>query len=149
MEAQVERHSRSRIELTVKARSQFKERRCIFKVSFVVIAQWISCLLDSSFLVIDELIPESLIFLIGFLIHAALRRMWKLSCQYLQMLLIQTYGLPWDLLRMHLKMMHCFGKSNPFQVARFEYGFKLFSFRRLLHVYALCMTAINTAGFAM
>ncbi|KAH9773048.1 AP-1 complex subunit mu-2 [Citrus sinensis] len=34
VEAQVERHSRSRVEILVKARSQFKERRLMFKILF-------------------------------------------------------------------------------------------------------------------
>lgn len=36
VEAQVERHSRSRIEIMVKARSQFKERRYVYDVSTLV-----------------------------------------------------------------------------------------------------------------
>lgn len=110
VEAQVERHSRSRIEIMVKARSQFKERRyCRLCVAFSFYFYEIFSVVDSY---------------LSFFCIAALQQMLKLSSLYLQMLPILMCAPPWDLLHMHLRMMLQFGKLNLFPGAR--YTLKLF-----------------------
>ena len=70
VEAQVEKHSRSRIELTIKARSQFKERRC--------------CVRNKSWLACVTLVPfESHVFFPSS--FAAQQQMLKLKFLFLQM----------------------------------------------------------------